>query len=678
MFSRLKFLSLVVAALFLSVFFFARAENPFASIAFPIPELGNCGSLDACKIYCDDLSHIDACVVYGKAHGLIKSEDAQKIKHFPKTGPGGCTSENECKSYCADELHLDECVAFAKKNNLISGEEASRSRQFATRDGPGGCKRQEECKNYCNDPSHVDECVSFAEKNGLISSKDAERVRALAQKIGPGGCKSEDECKQYCNDSAHAEECIAFGEENGFISHEDAAVSKKMIHKVGPGGCQGEQCREYCSDPTHQEECLKFAEENGLIKHDEAERAKKFMDASREGGPGGCQGEVCKAYCSDLAHHDECFRFAKDHDLITQEDEQSFEAGQKINDAVKENGGPGGCKDDSSCRQYCSDPAHVEECLAFATAHGGVSREQAEKMLKDFIRGAQGQQRPEIPGEFEDFGEGQFDAHGDFQKFEQEHLDQFRQLEDLEKKFRGPGGFSGGKEQGGFDERSAQGLQTNNVTGPGGCQGPQECITYCSDPSHRDECAKFFVEHKMAPPPGALFKQVPLGSESGYHNPQLPPNFVGLGGCKSYEECKAYCSDPNHQSECQTSEPVGTVRVKLEPSAGSANPYPCNSYDSCKAYCVDASHQQEGVCLKILRVQPPDSALPSGSTALPPTGPAAYPCNSYDSCKAYCSDASHQQEDACVKFLQLPPQSRSEYFWGGFASLGKAAFDLFR
>lgn len=754
MFSRLHFFLIISAALFFGVFFFAHAQNPFASITFPIPELGNCGSLAECKTYCDDLANKDACIAFGKAHGLINNEDADRLNNLPKTGPGNCASEESCKAYCGDPAHRDECFAFAEAHGLISHDDAERFKKFAGATGPGGCQG-EACKTYCNDPSHheeclkfaeangliskdeaarikkfidvaknggpggctsqdsceaycrdaahLDECVKFAEDNGLLSHDAAENVRKLANQTGPGGCQGE-ACRDYCNDSTHAEECIAFGEKNGLISHEDAVRARKFAGKTGPSGCQGEACRDYCNDQSHQEACLQFALDNGLIPKDEAERTKQFMDAAAQGGPGGCQGQACKQYCEDGAHHEECFNFAKEHNLLPPEAEHNFEVGKKLEDEVHTNGGPGGCKNNDECQAYCSDPAHVDECLAFATVHGGIDRGAAEHMLKEFIRAAPGQQHPPLPGEFESGEEGQFGTQGfsgenNFEKLQEEHLDRFRQFEDLEKKFRGPGfpgepeGFSGGQGPAGFGGSGGrQQFPTSGFTGgPGGCQGPQECIKYCSDPVNRDECAKFFQEQKGGPPPGALFKQVPPGSESGYHNPQpLPPSFVGPGNCTTPEECKAYCADPAHQSECQTinqggsSIPSGAPSGAISPPPAGTTAFPCNSYDSCKIYCSDPSHQGEPVCVKLLQPQPSTSGtvvpLPSGGSTLPPPPPSsttAYPCTSFDSCKVYCSDASHQQENVCVKFLQSSPQSRSEYFWGGFASLGKAVLELF-
>ena len=89
----------VVSAFALSIF----------DITYPIPELGNCEDQGACKTYCDDFSHTDACVAFAEKFGIqveISTEQVQALQ----SGPGGCSSEGECRAYCEDVNHLDECV----------------------------------------------------------------------------------------------------------------------------------------------------------------------------------------------------------------------------------------------------------------------------------------------------------------------------------------------------------------------------------------------------------------------------------------------------------------------------------------------------------------------------------------------------------------------------------------
>lgn len=505
---------------------------------FPIAQLDNCASKEECRKFCDQPEHAEACIDYGVKQGKIDPGLADSLKNsISKGGPGGCRTDSQCRAYCADPLHTEECLGYARQHGLITSEEVRQAETIIEKPGPGGC-RGEECRAYCEDPVHTDECLDFGVKNGLMSKEEAEMIRAHRHKVeqieqGPGGCEGEEQCRAYCEDPAHLDECLAFAEEHGFIKKEEAVRIKKTGLAGGPGGCKGkDECRLYCEAPDHQIICVDFAEQNGFMSHEEAERArkfvnqtgpggcrgreceqfchkpenrescfehavreglippeevariKKFMSATEQGGPGGCQGEQCRAYCEDPAHRDECFEFGKKKGLINKEQEQEFRSGMQIQKKMQESGGPGGCKTEDECRMYCADPSHVEECIAFAAAHGGVDPEKARMMLREFTE-----------RRFE--GHGEFHAPEEFEKFEREARRRFEEFRTLEQEFRGkefmmppsargfpgrpgefpgrPGEFPGGPQGG-----------TAGFVGPGGCTSPVECIKYCAE--HQEEC----------------------------------------------------------------------------------------------------------------------------------------------------------------------------------------------
>lgn len=117
---------------------------------------------------------------------------------------------------------------------------------------------------------------------------------------------------------------------------------------------------------------------------EEIERAEKFLKATSEGGPGGCKGEACRAYCNGPAHQDECFEFAKVHDLIDEHEAEAVEKFKTLRAEIKKSGGPGGCDSEESCHAYCSDASHAEECVAFAVDKGVFLKEEAIERLKEF------------------------------------------------------------------------------------------------------------------------------------------------------------------------------------------------------------------------------------------------------------------------------------------------------
>lgn len=533
----------------------ALASSPF-DIIFPIAELDNCADKDACKAFCDDSANAQKCLAFAERHGITvrKNEEVHERAKLIRDqgGPGACQSERECRAFCENPAHEGECLEFARKHGFISEKKAKFAKKVMVEGGPGGCKGEEECRAFCENPDNFNECLAFAEKNELIGAEKAGRIRRLPP-VGPGGCRGR-ECKDYCENPDHQEECIVFAEQNGLMSKEDAQRAKKFAGKPGPGGCRGEQCREFCHNPANEEACFQFAVENDLIPKEEMERIKKFKDAALQGGPGGCRGRACEDYCENPDHQEECFAFAKKNNLISEDELKMAERGRDLSRKVKEQGGPGGCKSDTECQAYCRNPENVEACLAFAVAHGGFKKEEAEHMLKEFVHEARrGRRGPEEFRPRED---------DDFDRFEDDRFERFEQFRVLEGQFRKPEGFEGGFSGGPggckgpeecikfcsdpahqsecgifrgpdirFDEQEhgeleeGRGIIRGVIEGPGGCKGPEECVRYCSDPLHRDECAKFNPS-RGGPPPGDIFRRVRPGSESEFR----PPREEGAGG----------------------------------------------------------------------------------------------------------------------------------------------------
>lgn len=431
----------------LAAFAFAVSAQNIFDITYPISELGNCESQAACKAYCDDPANHDACAAFAEQHGFKVEERSVSVPE--SGGPGGCDSQETCKTYCDNESHYEACIAFAKEHNLLPPGQI-KALEALSEGGPGGCKGREACEAYCQDESHFEECITFAEKKGFIQPEEAARARKFHIETGPGGCKGKDACEVYCRDQ------------------------------------------------SHQEECLTFAVEHGFIPKEEALRARKFMKVSEEGGPGGCRGQECKEFCEKPENRDGCFKFAKEHDLISREEEEDFERGQKLSEKVKEAGGPGGCRDERACMQYCQDPAHFEECLGFASAHGGMDPAQAEQMLKRFIDAER------LPGEF--------GPPGGFDPASDEHFRRFEEFEKLEREFRG-------SEQRGITFPPG-GVNADGKTGPAGCDSPEACIKYCLE--HKEGCG-------IGGPPDTRFQgNVPAQRPpEGYHPPggnfQRPP-----------------------------------------------------------------------------------------------------------------------------------------------------------
>jgi len=271
-----------------------RAQESVNGITFPVAELGSCANKEECRAYCDDPAHMDSCISFAEAHGLMNKEEAARAESFRKKlgvggGPGGCRSPRECEAFCGNVANLDVCIAFAEEQGFSDPHigEAKRIQKYIQTGGamPGGCDSRGSCEAYCRDFSHAEECSAFLKQAGIEDGRpgaggpEREHYEKLLEfmKRGetPGGCTSKEACEAYCHEKSHFDECVAFGEKVGFIASGQAERMRQLGGK-GPGGCDSpEACKAYCSDQTHREECYRFAEENGFIPPEEIQRAKE-------------------------------------------------------------------------------------------------------------------------------------------------------------------------------------------------------------------------------------------------------------------------------------------------------------------------------------------------------------------------------------------------------------------
>ena len=188
---------------------------------------GGCTDKNQCETYCDDVAHIDECVAFAEQHGLMDGaelQEARKVQAAIKQGikPPPCGGKKKCDDYCSDVNHLEECLTFAKAAGLMDETEMQEAEKMLTavRKGikPPPCRNKTDCDAYCSDEGHWEECLTFAEAAGFMTPEEA----AMARKIGgqgPGGCRGKEECDAYCQD--HEEECMNFALEHDLIKPEE-------------------------------------------------------------------------------------------------------------------------------------------------------------------------------------------------------------------------------------------------------------------------------------------------------------------------------------------------------------------------------------------------------------------------------------------------------------------------
>lgn len=249
---------------------------------------GNCSSKEECDKYCNDINNINECVSFAEKNGIMSGkelEEAKKVQAAIAKGikPPACSGKKDCDNYCNDSAHMEECIAFSKAAGMMSEQEQQDSEKMlaALKKGvkPPACKGKEECDKYCNDSAHMEECMTFAIAAGFMSAEEAQNsqkmIEAMKKGVKPPACKGKEECDKYCGDPAHTEECINFSVAAGMMSPEEATMAKKTGGK-GPGGCSSkEACEAFCNDPSNQETCFNFGKDNGMIPPEELQKMEQ-------------------------------------------------------------------------------------------------------------------------------------------------------------------------------------------------------------------------------------------------------------------------------------------------------------------------------------------------------------------------------------------------------------------
>ncbi|MBI4094223.1 MAG: hypothetical protein HY436_00250 [Candidatus Liptonbacteria bacterium] len=236
------------------------------------------------------------------------------------------------------------------------------------------------------------------------------------------------------------------------------------------GGCRNKQeCKTFCDSPANMQACISFAKAHGLMNDEEAAHAERFAERMRtNAGPGGCNSpQSCEAYCSDVTHIEECIAFAEAHGIRDRhiEEARKIRAHLALGRTL-----PGGCTSKESCEVYCSDLTHMDECIAFAEQVG-------------------------------------LELHGD-EDFGPKRPEDLRRIAELMKRGETPGG----------------------------CTSKAACETYCSDEAHFTECVAFAEKAGFMTP-----AQAEMVRKTGGFGP---------GGCRSERECREYCNNPENQGAC--------------------------------------------------------------------------------------------------------------------------------
>lgn len=236
----------------------------------------------------------------------------------------------------------------------------------------------------------------------------------------------------------------------------------------------------------------------------------------------------------------------------------------------------GNCADEKTCRSYCDNPDNYSACFAFAKRNGLLEDELADKSEQEL-------------------------------------------------------------------ESFAQAMKQG---GPGGCQTQASCETYCNDISRMNECMAFAEKHQ-------LMKGKEL-DEARKIQAVLAGGGSLPGGCKNKKECESYCGGPDHAEECLAfaekagflpPEEIKQARKAMELMARGETPGGCKSREQCDAYCGGGEHFEECIAFaeKAGFIPPEELAMIKKTGGKGPGG-----CKGKAECEAFCQNPDNQE--SCFEF----------------------------
>jgi hypothetical protein len=174
-------------------------------------------------------------------------------------------------------------------------------------------------------------------------------------------CNTKDECRVLCDDPVNAAACAQLNPEATPAIDHFSDPSFVQAAQDALGCSSAIACKAVCSLPANYEKCSEFARQQNLKGgYDQRVLALDKTDASgltdeqvtqlqqiKEELAGSDQ--TLKEYCDQEEHQAVCTFLARKFGL---------KGGQKLD-------GPGGCESTETCRLYCNDPSHFDECKSF-------------------------------------------------------------------------------------------------------------------------------------------------------------------------------------------------------------------------------------------------------------------------------------------------------------------------
>lgn len=196
---------------------------------------------------------------------------------------------------------------------------------------------------------------------------------------------------------------------------------------------------------------------------------------------------------------------------------------------------------------------------------------------------------------------------------------------------------------------SPQAAITFPVPELGNCGSKSECRDYCNQPANMEACIKF------AQSKGLMDKEE---ANRGLKFQKRMLSGGGPGGCNSPESCKSFCGDAVNAEVClkfaeeqgfkhEKAEEAKKFRVFKQLIEKKETPGDCKSKDECEKYCSSEANKEECIAFA-KRMGILDEKRAESFRKEDRKGPGD--CDSKESCRAYCNDPANQE--SCLKFAE--------------------------
>jgi hypothetical protein len=188
----------------------------------------------------------------------------------------------------------------------------------------------------------------------------------------------------------------------------------------------------------------------------------------------------------------ECLQYSVKYGYTTQEKADKILAQSK-------KGGPGGCRGPEECDAFCKQPENTRACMKFAVDEGKITQEEAELVTAQMEKNRVEGKKP----------------------IEENESDEPRQRQ----------------------TKAQEILQKK--TGPGGCKNRQECAAFCDKEENHETCVTFSKENGLLNE-----EEIKMAEKQMSLLQKLEKQGGGPGGCKTRQECDAFCKDQNNVETC--------------------------------------------------------------------------------------------------------------------------------